>query len=356
MKKIPVGILGATGVVGQHYLLRLADHPEFEVVYLAASERSAGQTYEEATLHRWHQNEKLPEKFKNLLVYPLAEQCQAMSACKLLFSALENETARLIEPLLAARGFVIVSNASWSRKEKDIPVIIPEVNTDHLAIIPHQQRNRSWKGFIVTKPCCTVQTYLMALAAIHKEWPLSKVFVASMQAVSGAGWPGTPSLDILDNVIPFIRGEEEKCEEEPLKILGHIQDNQIAKNSHITFSAHCNRVPVVNGHLACISFAVAGKPPEKQAILNAWSCFQGEAQKLKLFSAPKQPLLYFEEEDRPQTRKDRDQGAGMATSLGRLRHCPLFHFRFVCLSHNTVRGAAGGGVLNAELLLEKGLL
>lgn len=348
--KIPVGILGATGIVGQQYLLRLASHPEFEVVYLAASERSAGKTYEEAVLGRWHLADPIPEKLRNHLVYPLVENCEAVKQCRLLFSALDNEAARLFEPHFASQGFALVSNASWSRKESDIPVIIPEVNSDHLSIIPEQRKKRAWKGFIVTKPCCTVQSYLMPLAAIHRRWPIDKVFVTAMQAISGAGFPGTPSLDILDNIVPLIRGEEEKCEEEPLKILGTVKGNSIEKAPHITISAHCNRVPVVDGHLACVSFSLKGARPTIQDILNEWDSFKG----LTLFSAPEKPILYRLEEDRPQPRKDR--GRGMAVSVGRLRTCPILDFRFVGLSHNTVRGAAGGGILNAELLIDKGLI
>ncbi|MEI6531593.1 MAG: aspartate-semialdehyde dehydrogenase [Chlamydiota bacterium] len=342
--KIPIGILGATGIVGQKYINRLANHPLFEIVYLAASERSSGKTYEEAVLGRWHQDNPIPEKIAPLLVYPLAENCQAIRRCRLLFSALDNESAIIFEPHFANIGFPIVSNASWGRKEADIPVIIPEINSDHLSILPIQQKNRSWKGFIVAKPCCTVQSYLIALGILHKEFGLEKVFITSFQALSGAGWPGVAAIDILDNVIPFVRGEEEKCEEEPLKILGSIGSSSIIKNSQIRISAHCNRVPVLDGHLTCVSFSLKDKRATKQDILNTWE------------RAPKGLIHYTESEDRPQPRKDKDRGLGMTVSVGRLRTCPLLDFRLVALSHNTVRGAAGGGVLTAELLVSKGLI
>lgn len=354
--KIPVGILGATGIVGQQYAKRLIDHPFFDVVYLAASERSAGKTYEEATLGRWHLDTPVPEKLKNILVYPLAENCERIKECRLLFSALDNEAAQLFEPYFAGQGFAIVSNASWGRKEADIPVIIPEINSDHLSLITTQRKKRAWKGFIVTKPCCTVQSYLIALGALHKRFALDKVFVTSLQAVSGAGWPGISSMDILGNVVPFIRSEEEKCEDEPLKILGHIQNGSLIKDSHIQISAHCNRVPVIDGHLACVSFSLRKKGVIKQDILNEWASFQGDTHTLKLPSSPKQLIQYIEADDRPQPCKDRLRDAGMAVSVGRLRSCPILDFRFVGLSHNTVRGAAGGGILNAELLVAKGLV
>lgn len=354
--KIPVGILGATGIVGQQYVARLSSHPLFEVVYLAASERSAGKTYEEAVLGRWHLDNAIPEHIRPLLVYPLTEHCQAINRCRLLFSALDNDAAAVFEPFFANKGFGIVSNASWSRKEADVPVMIPEINSDHLKIIKAQQKNRAWKGFIVAKPCCTVQSYTIALGALHKRFGLDKVFITSLQAISGAGWPGVPSMDIVENVIPFIRGEEEKCEEEPLKILGSVQDSHIAKNSHICISAHCNRVPVVDGHLACVSFSLQKKGVTLQEIRNEWASFQGDAHKLKLPSSPSQLIQYIDGDDRPQPRKDRLQGNGMAVHVGRLRTCPLLDFRFVGLSHNTVRGAAGGGILNAELLIAEGLI
>ena len=342
--KIPIGILGATGIVGQKYINRLASHPLFEIVYLAASEHSAGKTYEEAVIGRWHEDIPIPKKIASLLVYPLAENCQAISRCRLLFSALDNEAAIIFEPYFANIGFAIVSNASWGRKEADIPIIIPEINADHLSIIPIQQKNRSWKGFIVAKPCCTVQSYLIALGILHKKFVLEKIFVTSFQSLSGAGWPGIAAIDILDNIIPFIRGEEEKCEEEPLKILGSIGSSSIIKNNQICISSHCNRVPVLNGHLSCVSFSLKDKNVTKKDLLNTWA------------SAPKGLIHYTESEDRPQPRKDKDRGLGMTISIGRLRTCPLLDFRLVTLSHNTVRGAAGGGILTAELLLSKGLI
>lgn len=350
--KIPVGVLGATGIVGQRYLMQLSAHPLFEIVYLAASERSSGKTYEEAVMGRWHLEEPIPERLKSLLVYPLIENCEAISRCRLLFSALDNEAAKMFDPHFAARGFAVVSNASWGRKEKDIPIIIPEVNESHLSVIKGQQKTRGWKGFVVTKPCCTVQSYTLALAAIHRAYPLDKVIVTSLQAVSGAGFPGISSLEVLDNVVPFIRGEEEKCEEEPLKILGTAYEDHISKESSITISASCNRVPVVDGHLVTVSFSCKNRTPSRQEILNSWSCFPA----LKLASAPHLPIHYVEEEDRPQPRKDRGRESGMAVVIGRLRPCPVLDFRFVGLSHNTIRGAAGGGLLIGELLVDKGLV
>ncbi len=333
--KIPVGILGATGLVGQQYLLRLANHPQFEVVYLAASERSEGKTYAEAVQGRWRQSEPIPEKLAKQIVEPLTATPQA----QLLFSALDNGSARVFEPQFAALGYAVFSNASWGRTESDVPVVIPEVNAHHLDWLVRQKQERGWKGFLVAKPCCTVQSFVIPLAALHKKWPIKKVFVTSLQALSGAGLSGEAHAD---NVIPHISGEEEKLENEPRKILG----------ADLVISAHCNRVPVSDGHLTCVSFAFQEDQPTKEEILDAWKSFPA----LDLPSAPRQTIHYFSQEDRPQPLQDRDLENGMAASVGRLRPCPLLHWRFVSLTHNTARGAAGGGILCAELFVQQGLL
>lgn len=352
MKKIPIGILGCTGVVGQQYLARLFSHPYFEIAFLAASSESAGKSYEEAVRGRWHLPEPLPASIAKMKIFSLDQIQEASQCCQLVFSAVSTEAAKLYEERYAEQGLIVVSNASAHRFTPDVPILIPEVNAHHLAIIPIQQNNRGWKkGFIVVKPNCSLQSYMIPLFPLHQQFGVKKVMITTLQAMSGAGFPGIPSLVMVDNVIPYIAGEEEKSEKEPLKIWGSIQGNQIVPTSDVVIGAHCTRVPVSDGHLATVSVAFEKKTTQEE-ILALWHQFKG----LDLPSAPLHPVVYKQEGDRPQPRLDRMQDQGMAITVGRLRPCSLFDFRFTALSHNTIRGAAGGGILNAELLVQKGLV
>jgi aspartate-semialdehyde dehydrogenase len=349
-KKLRVGILGATGMVGQQYISLLTNHEWFEVTYLVASQSSAGKTYEDAVHGRWHMQHNLPEKISKLLVHTVDDISACATSCDFVFSALDTPIAKEWEEQYAAAGVPVVSNASTHRHTSDVPMIIPEVNPEHLTMIPIQQKNRGWsKGFIVVKPNCSIQSYTAPLAALHKTFKIRKVFVTTMQSISGAGHPGVSSYDILDNVIPYIGGEEQKSELEPRKILGTIGEQSFVYDESFTISAHCNRVPTIDGHMACVSFECE-KKPTKEEILSAWESFAGEPQRLQLPLAPEKPIHYRDEENRPQTRLDRDADKAMAVTVGRLREDPLFQWKFVGLSHNTIRGAAGGGVLIAELL------
>ena len=261
-----------------------------------------------------------------------------------------------MENAYAAAGIPVVSSSSAHRWTEDVPMLIPEINPPHLDVIPEQQKKRGWKrGFIVVKPNCSLQSYLAPIYALEQAgYPINQLLVTTMQAVSGAGYPGVASLDMVDNIVPFIGGEEEKSEKEPGKILGKIENGKIIPHTRLKISAHCNRVPVVDGHTACVSMKFAGKKPTREEIIRIWREFTSVPQELKLPSAPEHPLVYREEENRPQPRKDRDAEKGMAITLGRLRECNVLDYRFVGLSHNTIRGAAGGGILNAELLKAKG--
>lgn len=349
MAKLKVGILGATGMVGQQYVSLLEGHPWFEVFWLGASEKSAGKTYEEAVKGRWHMKNPVPEGVKDLVVGNAANLPEA----DFVFSALDSSTAREYEELYA-RKMPVVSNASTHRYDPDVPMLIPEINHSHTDIIPIQKENRGWNGFIAVKPNCSLQSYMTPVYAL-KCFGIKKIIVTTLQSVSGSGYPGISSFDITDNVIPFIDGEEEKSEKEPLKILGKIEGNIIASANGIKVSAHCNRVGVIDGHLACVSVEFE-KKPSRHEILDAWNNFRSLPQELDLPFAPKKPIHYTEEKDRPQPRLDRDNDKGMAVTVGRLRECNVLDYRFVGLSHNTVRGAAGGGILNAELLYAKGYL
>ncbi len=350
MTKIPVGVLGATGVVGQQYIQLLADHPWFEVTFLASSQRSANQCYGDAVAGRWRQPQPIPENIAKLTVHTLDALDVAKQRCRLVFSAVGSDIAEAFEQRYAQAGLGVVSNASFHRRDPDVPMIIPEINPNHLDILAAQKRRRGWNsGFIAVKPNCSIQSYLIPLWPLCQKFGLDKVVVTTMQAVSGAGYPGVPALDITDNVIPYISGEEEKSEWEPLKVLGKIEGDRIVNANDVVISAHCNRVPVCDGHMACVSVLFKRKPTPED-ILTTWLEFRGEPQKLDLPTAPTQVIVYDANPDRPQPRLDRNAGNGMAVTVGRLRPCPLFHYRFVGLSHNAVRGAAGGGVLIAELL------
>ena len=366
MAKIPVGVLGATGMVGQQYISLLNDHPWFEVRYAAASPRSAGKKYEEAVSGRWHLDKMYSSSVGRINVEDANDIKTAVAACKrnkcaFVFSALEmsKEETRLLEEKYAAAGIPVISNASAHRWTPDVPILIAEVNPHHTDIIPFQQQSRGWdKGFIAVKPNCSIQSYMIPLhALVQAGFLIKKIIVTTMQAVSGAGYPGVASLDIIDNIVPYIgSGEEEKSETEPLKIFGSILNGEIQNAVMPKISATCNRVPVTDGHTACISLSFGMKKPSLVDIKEIWSSFRGLPQEEKFPMAPKQPIIYREEANRPQPRKDRNADKAMAVVIGRLRTCNVMDIRFTALSHNTVRGAAGGGILNAELLKFKGYL
>jgi len=356
MKKIKVGILGATGMVGQQYLQRLKEHPWFEISFLASSETSAGKKYKDAVENRWYQKEPLDNELGKLSIHSIEDIESCHKNCHFVFSALPTNAAKIYEEKYASAEIPEISNASYHRASIDVPVLLPEVNAKHLELIHYQQKRRGWKkGFIVVKPNCSLQSYVIPLEALRKQFPLKKILVTTLQAISGAGYPGISALDIHDNIIPFIQGEEEKSEQEPLKIWGTLERDKILPSNDIQLSVHCNRVPVMDGHMACVSVEFAHKP-SSEAIIEAWQNFRGEPQKLDLPEAPSQPIVYKQEINRPQTRLDRMEGNGMAITVGRLRECPIFHYRFVGLSHNTIRGAAGGGILNAELIYKQGYI
>jgi aspartate-semialdehyde dehydrogenase len=350
MNKIKVGVLGATGAVGQRFVQLLTNHPYFDLTILAASERSAGRTYREAAT--WILPEPMPAQLANMEVQPISTDLD----CALLFSALPTESAHEWEEKFAAAGYGVFSNAGAHRMDDDVPLLIPEVNPEHLNLVTHQQHKRGWaQGFIVTNPNCTSIPMTMALAPLQPRFGVEAVIVTSMQALSGAGYPGVPSLDAIDNVIPYVAESEEiKMSAEPNKMLG-LSDGQQVKTAGLTISAHCNRVPVSDGHLVTVSVRFKDKPSLGD-ILEAWQTWQPLPQRLALPLAPVPALIIREEPNRPQPRLDRDAGRGMATSIGRLRPCAVLDVRFVALAHNTIRGAAGGSVLNAELMYQQGML
>jgi len=357
MNKIPVGILGATGMVGQRFITLLKDHPWFEVVCVAASPRSAGKSYSQAVAEKWVMQEAIPDAVSKLTVLAVQEDAKKIaSQVKFVFSALdlEKEQIKEIENNFASLGIPVVSNNSAHRFTKDVPMIIPEINSQHLALIEIQKRNHGWKdGFIVVKPNCSIQSFVPQISALMGFSPV-KIEVTTFQAVSGAGktlesWP-----EMKDNVIPFIGGEEEKTEKEPLKIWGEIKNGKIELAKNPTISATCIRVPVSNGHLASVAVSFENKPTRDQ-ILKAWGNFN-PLKGLNLPFAPNSFITVFDEENRPQTGLDRNLGKGMGISVGRLRDDAVFDYKFVGLSHNTIRGAAGGAILMAELLKMKGYI
>ncbi len=357
-KKIKVGVIGATGMIGQNYLRLLSRHPWFEVVYLAASPNSAGKKYADAVAGRWHMSENIPPAYRNIVVEDASNVSKAIGKCSLIFSAVEMDKKAILalEEEYAGRGFAVVSNNSAHRSTEDVPVMVPEINYSHLDIIPQQQKQRGWKqGLLVVKPNCSIQSYMLPLYALIKAgYKVESMIISTLQAVSGAGYPGPASIDMIDNVVPYINGEEEKSEVEPAKILGKIEGGKVVADKSIKISAHCNRVPVSDGHTACTSLKFAGKKPGMDEIIDIWRNFTSLPQELKLPSAPVPPIIYRDEANRPQPRKDREAGNGMAVTVGRLRPCNVFDIRFVGLHHNTVRGAAGGSILTAELLVAKG--
>jgi aspartate-semialdehyde dehydrogenase len=365
MAKIPVGVLGATGMVGQNYIALLNEHPWFEVRYAAASPRSAGKKYKDAVAGRWQLAKTYAPPVGEIVVEDANDVGRALAAfkagnCSFVFSALEmsKDETRALEEAYAAAGIPVISNASAHRWTQDVPVLIAEVNPQHADIIPAQQKARGWnRGFIAVKPNCSIQSYMAPVHALLKAgFPVERAIVTTMQAVSGAGYPGVPSLDMIDNIVPYIGGEEEKSEKEPLKIFGSIENGVFKDAALPKISAHCNRVPVTDGHTACVSLEFGAKKPGLEAIQKIWSEYRSLPQELDLPMAPRRPIINKTENDRPQPRKDRDTDKAMAVVIGRLRPCNVFDIRFTALSHNTVRGAAGGGILNAELLKYKGYL
>jgi len=359
-KKIRVGVIGATGMVGQKYLKLLNGHPWFEVVYLAASPSSAGKKYADAVAGRWHMNDDIPQAYRNIVVEDASNVSKVVGKCRLIFSAVEMEKKAILalEEEYAGKGFAVVSTNSAHRSTEDVPVMVPEINHSHLDIIPQQRKQRGWKdGLLVVKPNCSIQSYMLPIYALIKAgYPIEKMIVSTLQAVSGAGYPGPASIDLIDNVLPTLAGEEDKSEIEPAKILGRVEGGKIVSDASIKISAHCNRVLVSDGHVACVSLEFAGKKPGMAEIINIWRNFSSLPQELKLPSAPVPPIIYRDEPDRPQPNKDRDAGNGMAVTVGRLRPCNVLDIRFVGLHHNTVRGAAGGSILTAELLVARGFV
>jgi aspartate-semialdehyde dehydrogenase len=344
--RIEVGILGATGMVGQHFIKFLQANPWFDLKWLGASDRSAGKKYRDAMT--WHLG-VVPETVGDMKV----EDSKPGNAPRLLFSAMDASVATDIERAFAQAGHVVVSNSRNHRMERDVPLLVPEINPDHLKLVPQQQRTRGWKGQIVTNPNCSTIVLTMGLAPL-KQFGITKIIVTTLQAISGAGYPGVASMDIMGNVVPFIGNEEEKMEQETQKIMGEFRGDHIESLPALV-SAHCNRVPVVDGHTVTVSVELSAKPTEAD-LRRAFDTFTAVPQQRKLPSAPPRPVIYMEEQNRPQPRKDAERERGMAAFVGRLRPCPVLDYKFVAMGHNTVRGAAGAAVLNAELMLAEGML
>jgi len=347
MQTLEVGILGSTGMVGQNFIKFLQGHPWFKLTWLGASDRSAGKVYRDAMT--WHLAGGLPDSVAGLTV----EDCKPGNAPQLLFSAMDASVATDIERAFAQAGHVVVSNSRNHRMERDVPLLVPEINPDHLKLVPCQQRARGWKGQIVTNPNCSTVVLTMGLAPL-KQFGITRIVTTTLQAISGAGYPGVPSMDIVGNVIPFIGGEEEKMQQETQKILGEFRGDHIEPLA-AKVSAHCNRVAVADGHTVTISVEFSSKPAEAD-LRHAFDVFMGVPQQRGLPSAPPRPVIYLEEANRPQPRKDADRDRGMTACVGRLRACPVLDYKFVALAHNTVRGAAGAAVLNAELMYSEGML
>ncbi len=358
MKQFRVGVIGATGMVGQRFVSLLENHPWFQLKVVAASPHSAGKTYEEAVGSRWAMPFPMPESAKNLIVLDASKVDQVVPQVDFVFCAVDmkKEEIKALEEAYAKAECPVISNNSANRSTPDVPMIVPEVNASHTEIIPAQRKRLGTKrGFIAVKSNCSIQSYVPALHPLMEEFGVSKVLVCTYQAISGAGktferWP-----EMVDNVIPYIGGEEEKSEQEPLKVWGRIEGDQIVPATSPSITAQCLRVACSDGHMAAVFVSFDRKPTIDQ-IKERWAQFAGAPQKLELPSAPKQFLHYFEENDRPQTKLDRMLENGMAVSMGRLREDSQYDYKFVCLSHNTLRGAAGGGVLLAELLAAKGYL
>ena len=355
-KQYKVGIVGATGMVGQRFITLLENHPWFKLTVLAASGRSAGKTYEEAVGTRWAMTTPMPESVKGMMVQDASKVEEVAAQVDFIFCAVNmpKDEIKALEEAYAKAECPVVSNNSANRFTPDVPMVVPEINADHIEIIPAQRKRLGTKrGFIAVKSNCSLQSYVPALHPLMKDYGVTKCLVCTYQAISGAGKTFETFPDILDNVIPYIGGEEEKSEQEPLKLWGHIDGDKIVPATTPSITAQCLRVPVSDGHMGAV-FVSFDKKPTKEEILKTWKEFHGPAQDLDLPSAPKQFLHYFEEDDRPQPKLDRMIENGMAVSIGRLREDTQYDYKFVCLSHNTLRGAAGGAVLLAELLAVKG--
>lgn len=347
MQRQKVGILGATGMVGQRFIQLLEHHPWFEVAWLAASDRSSGKKYGEAV--RWKLDSVLPERIAQMSISPATP----LDAPKVIFAALDADIARELEPAFAAAGCAVISNSSAFRMHEDVPLVIPEVNADHLPILENQSWRREAGGYIVTNPNCSAIGLVLVLKPLAERFGIDSIFVTTMQAVSGAGYPGVASMDILGNVVPYIKNEEEKMQAETLRLLGK-RDGKVVRPLAAKMTAHCNRVAVEDGHTESVSVKFS-KNPSREEILDAWREFAPLAGR-DLPTAPSQPVEFTDLEDRPQPRLDKMRGRGMAATVGRLRPCGLLDWKFTVLSHNTIRGAAGAALLNAELLVSLGKL
>jgi aspartate-semialdehyde dehydrogenase len=345
--KLDIGILGATGMVGQRFIQLLEDHPWFRITWLAASDRSSGKRYEDAA--KWRLDTPCPERIAKMTISP----AEPNGAPKIIFAALDADIAREMEPRFAVAGCAVVSNSSAFRMHPNVPLVIPEVNADHLHLIEEQSWRKDSGGYIVTNPNCSAIGLVLALKPIQERFGIEQIFVTTMQAVSGAGYPGVASMDILGNVVPYIKNEEEKMQEETLKLLGSL-DGEHIRPLPARMSAHCNRVAVEDGHTESVSIKLS-RPATREEMLAAWAEFQ-PLKGQDLPTAPAQPVEWIAAEDRPQPRLDKNRGRGMAASVGRLRPCGLLDWKFTVLSHNTIRGAAGAAIVNAELLLSLGKL
>ena len=346
-KRLEVGVLGATGMVGQQFIRQLTGHPWFRPVWLGASERSEGRTYAEAAT--WRLASQMPDELRDITV----DSCTPGRGPRLMFSALDANAANDIEPAFAKAGHVVISNARSYRMDPLVPLLIPEINADHLSLLPAQRRERGWSGAIVTNPNCSTVVLSLALAPL-RQFGLKSVMVTTLQAVSGAGYPGVASLDILGNVVPAISGEEEKMESETQKILGALNGSGVSPHP-VVISAQTTRVPVIDGHTESVSVAFDARPSVDEVIA-ALRAFRGRPQELELPTAPLNPVVWMPQKDRPQPRLDAERDGGMTVSVGRVRPCRVLDMKFVALGHNTIRGAAGAAVLNAELMRAEGLL
>lgn len=347
---IPVAVLGATGSVGQRFVSLLAGHPWFRLVAVTGSERTAGKTYKDGC--HWILSEPMPSEAADIQL--TASDPSHLNGAAICFSALPADEAKIIEPAMAKAGVVVCSNASSFRTDTDVPLLLPEVNADHIGLIPKQRVDRGWRGAILTNPNCTSTGLTVSLKALQDAVGIKKVFTVSMQALSGAGYPGVSSLDIIDNIIPYIGGEEAKVESEPLKMLGVIANGYI-RNADIAISAHTNRVSVVDGHTVVVSVELASPISDLDAI-NIFENYKAPAISANLPSSPRPAIEYRHESNRPQPKLDKNTGKGMTTVIGRVRQDPIFTLKYVTLSHNTIRGAAGGSIYNAELFVDQGLL
>lgn len=354
MEKIKVGVLGATGSVGQRFVQLLSGHPWFELSVIAASKNSEGKTYRDAC--NWFLSADIPEEVIDMVIQPIKTGPDCRMDCRLVFSAIPGTIAKEVEEEFAHQGYGVMSNVSAHRYDDDVPLVTSEVNPEHLNMISVQRTNRGWdKGFIVTNSNCSAMPLVMTLAPLKEKFGIKAVIVSTMQALSGAGYEGIPSLAAIDNVIPYIPTEEEKMSIESRKMLGRYQDDRVIP-AEFGLSAHCNRVATIDGHMETVSLALKNPPSDPDEIIKAWQEWETLPQRLKLPSAPALPIVIRKEPDRPQTRLDRENGGGMSVTVGRIRKCEVLDFKYVLLSHNTIRGAAGASILNAELMMALGII